>query len=120
MSAVADVALAGCLLVGAFAALSAGLGLLTLPDLLTRMHAATKPQAVGVVLILIAVGIRHPTVDVITTLVLIALLQLTTVPVAAHLVGRSAYRTGQVRSDLLYTDELRDALDRGAPPEDLD
>ncbi|MFC9974161.1 monovalent cation/H(+) antiporter subunit G [Spirillospora sp. NPDC127200] len=100
------------LLVGAGAALSAGLGLLRLPDLLVRMHAATKPQAVGLVLVLIAVGMRFPTLEVITTLVLVALLQLVTVPVAAHIVGRAAYRTGQVRPDLLYVDELDAALDK--------
>ena len=44
-------------------------------------------------------------------LVLVAAMQLLTTPVAAHMVGRAAYRTGQVREDLLLTDELTTALD---------
>lgn len=44
-------------------------------------------------------------------LVVIAALQLLTTPVAAHMVGRAAYRTGQVRDDLLVTDELTTALE---------
>ncbi|MBW8480992.1 monovalent cation/H(+) antiporter subunit G [Actinomadura parmotrematis] len=114
MSLAAQLPIAAFLLVGASASIGAGLGLLRLPDLLTRMHAATKPQSVGLLLVLVAVGIRFPTGEVITTLVLIALLQLTTVPVAAHLVGRAAYRTGQVRSEDLYVDELAEALDAAA------
>ncbi|WP_067476170.1 monovalent cation/H(+) antiporter subunit G [Actinomadura hibisca] len=100
------------LLVGSAASLSAGLGLFRLPDLLTRMHATTKPQAVGLLLVLTAVGVRFPTVEVITTLVLVMALQLTTVPVAAHIVGRAAYRSGLLRPDLLYVDELDAALDK--------
>jgi multicomponent Na+:H+ antiporter subunit G len=44
-------------------------------------------------------------------LVLVAAMQLLTTPVAAHMVGRAAYRTGQVREDLLRTDELTTALE---------
>ncbi|MFB4302155.1 monovalent cation/H(+) antiporter subunit G [Actinomadura sp. NTSP31] len=102
---------AAFLLLGAGASLSAGLGLLRLPDLFTRMHAATKSQAVGLLLVLVGVGIRFPTIEVLTSLVLVALLQIMTVPVAAHLVGRAAYRTGRVDRDLLHVDELERALE---------
>lgn len=102
---------AAFLLLGAGASVSAALGLLRLPDLFTRMHAATKSQAVGLLLVLVGIGIRFPTVDVITSLVLVALLQIITVPVAAHLIGRAAYRTGQVDRALLHTDELAQALE---------
>lgn len=47
----------------------------------------------------------------ITTLVLVGVFQLFTAPVAAHMVGRAAYRAGLFRRDLLLTDEL--AADRG-------
>lgn len=102
---------AAFLLLGAGASFSAGLGLLRLPDLFTRMHAATKSQAVGLLLVLAGVGVRFPTIEVLTSLVLVALLQIITVPVAAHLVGRAAYRTGHVDRELLHTDELERALE---------
>jgi multicomponent Na+:H+ antiporter subunit G len=104
-----------CLLLGATASLGAGLGLLRLPDLLTRMHAATKPQAVGLLLVLVAVGVHFPNGAVTSTLVLVMALQLVTVPIAAHMVGRAAYRTGQVSPERLYQDDLNAALE---PPED--
>ncbi|WP_019630745.1 monovalent cation/H(+) antiporter subunit G [Actinomadura atramentaria] len=123
MSTIGTVVIAVFLLAGALAALSAGLGMVLLPDLASRMHAATKPQAIGIVLILVAVAVKFPSPGVLTTIVLIVLLQLTTVPVAAQLVGRAAYRSGQVRSDHLYLDELEVALraaDAGAAPPDED
>jgi multicomponent Na+:H+ antiporter subunit G len=40
------------------------------------------------------------------TLVLVGLFQVITAPVVAQLLGRSAYRAGTVRRDLLVVDEL--------------
>jgi multicomponent Na+:H+ antiporter subunit G len=95
-----------CLLCGAALSLAAGLGLTRFPDLLSRMHAATKPQVLGLLLILSGTALRLATVVDITTLVLVGVFQLATGPVAAHMVGRAAYRAGQFRRDLLVTDEL--------------
>jgi multicomponent Na+:H+ antiporter subunit G len=106
VQAVADVLAAVCLLSGALLSLAAGIGLLRFPDLLSRMHAATKPQVLGLLLILAGAALRlQNTVDV-TTLVLVGVFQLATAPVAAHMVGRAVYRSGQVRKDLLVVDEL--------------
>src|SRR3712207_7091206 len=44
---VADVLASVCLLGGAFLAFAAGVGVLRFPDLLSRMHAGTKPQTLG-------------------------------------------------------------------------
>ncbi|MDF9813413.1 monovalent cation/H(+) antiporter subunit G [Streptomyces sp. SPB162] len=115
--AVCDWAAAVCLLLGAALCFVAGIGLLRLPDTLTRMHAATKPQVLGLLLVLLGVALRLRSWVDLGTLVLIGTFQLTTVPVAAHLVGRAAYRTGQVRADRLVLDELDDHLTRpGAGP----
>ncbi|BCB89643.1 monovalent cation/H(+) antiporter subunit G [Phytohabitans suffuscus] len=106
LSDVVNVLAAACLLSGAFLSLAAGLGLLRFPDLLSRMHAATKPQVLGLLLILTGTALRLGTVVDITTLILVGAFQLATAPVAAHMVGRAAYRTVQFRRDLLITDEL--------------
>jgi len=118
MNAVLDVASAVCLVAGALLSLAAGVALLRFPDLLSRMHAATKPQVLGLLLVLLGCGLRlRDPVDV-TTLLLVALFQLGTAPVAAHMVGRAAYRAGQVRAGLLVVDELADRADRvGREPE---
>ncbi|MDM7854860.1 monovalent cation/H(+) antiporter subunit G [Cellulomonas alba] len=109
---VADVAAAVCLLGGAFLAFAAGVGALRFPDLLARMHAATKPQVLGLVLVLVGLALRLRDRGPVWALVLVALFQMLTAPVAAHLVGRAGYRTGKVRADLLVTDELTRDLER--------
>ncbi|MGH9249679.1 MAG: monovalent cation/H(+) antiporter subunit G [Acidimicrobiales bacterium] len=106
-----DVASACCLVAGALLGLAAAIGLVRFPDLLSRMHAATKPQTLGLLFVLLGVGLRLRDTSVVGMLVVVAALQLLTTPVAAHMVGRAAYRTGQVRDDLLVTDELTTALE---------
>ena len=103
---VADVASAVCLLGGAFLAFAAGVGVLRFPDLLARMHAGTKPQVLGLALVLIGLALRLRSGGAVWALVLVAVFQMLTAPVAAHMVGRAGYRTGKVRSDLLVVDEL--------------
>lgn len=89
----------------------AGIGILRFPDLLSRMHAATKPQVLGLAFLMIGLALELRTGVAIWTLVLVLLLQLITAPVSAHMVGRSGYRTGRVRRDLLIVDELTDDLE---------
>ncbi len=106
MSVVADVAAGTCFLVGSFLALVAGIGLVRFPDLLARMHAATKPQVLGLILMVVGLAIDLRSAPVLGTLLLVIMFQLITAPVAAHMVGRAGYRTGKIRSDLLVRDEL--------------
>ena len=49
---VADTGAAICLSLGALLTLIAAVGILRFPDVLTRMHSATKPQVLGLLLIL--------------------------------------------------------------------
>jgi len=104
--AVADVASAICLLGGAFLAFAAGVGLVRFPELLARMHSATKPQVLGLILVLIGLALRLRSGPAVWMLALVAVFQLLTSPVASHMVGRAGYRTGKVRSELLEVDEL--------------
>jgi multicomponent Na+:H+ antiporter subunit G len=105
-STIADVLGAICLVCGALLSLAAGIGLVRFPDVLSRMHAATKPQVLGVLLILLGVGLRLRVGADMTTLLLIGVFQLATAPVAAHMVGRASYRSGRHRPELLIVDEL--------------
>lgn len=107
---VADVVSAVCFLAGSALSLVAGVGLIRFPDLLSRMHAATKPQVLGLVLMVIGLAVHLRDPRVLGTLALVVLFQMITAPVAAHMVGRAGYRTGKIRSDLLVVDEL--TLDR--------
>jgi multicomponent Na+:H+ antiporter subunit G len=120
-TAVADVLAAICLLGGALLAFAAGVGVVRFPDLLSRMHSATKPQVLGLVLVLIGLALRLRSGPALWMLVLVAVFQMLTSPVAAHMVGRAGYRTGKVDHGLLVVDELtadQDAADLQAAEHD--
>ena len=121
MSVVVDVLALGCLLAGAFLCLTAGLGLVRFPDVLSRMHAGTKPQVLGVLLVMVGAAIRLHGWSATWMLLLVAVFQMLTAPVSAHMISRVAYRRRHVRRDLLLVDELRvaegqDSVYRGDEP----
>lgn len=105
-----DVLAGICFVAGSFLTLAAGVGVVRFPDLLARMHAGSKPQVLGVLLGLIGLALRIRVGPVIWTLALVALFQMLTAPVAAHLVARAGYRTGKIQPDRLEVDELTDDL----------
>jgi multicomponent Na+:H+ antiporter subunit G len=105
-----DIVGAVCVMIGAFLCLAAAVGLARFPDVLSRMHAATKPQTLGLILIVTGVELSLRSWAAFGTVLLIAALQFMTAPVAAHLVSRTVYRSNQVRRDLLDRDDLADDL----------
>ena len=121
LPSVLDIVGAVLVVLGALLALAAAIGLLRLPDVLSRMHAATKPQTAGLVLIVIGTALLLRTSADVWMLLLVGAFQLVTAPVTAHLVGRLAYRSGGVRPDLLHRDDLADTpapeRDRRAGPD---
>jgi multicomponent Na+:H+ antiporter subunit G len=110
--AVLDAAGGLCLLLGAFMCLAGAVGLVRFADTLSRLHAATKPQTLGLILVLMGLALTLRTWAAVTTLVFVGATQFFTSPVTAQLVGRSAYRHRSVRHDLLIVDELSEALAR--------
>ena len=107
---VLDVLGAALVLLGCFLCFAAALGIVRFPDVFSRMHAATKPQTLGLILVAAGVELSLRSWAAFGTVVLIAALQLTTAPVAAHLVARTVYRSLQVRHDLIARDDLADDL----------
>ena len=94
--AVIDVAILVLILLGAVLCLSAAVGLLRFRDVPSRLHAATKPQVLGLILICLAIALSQRTVGgILIGLALVApivLMQFATAPLSAHIVGRQAYR----------------------------
>lgn len=91
---IADLIVAALLLAGGFFALVAAVGVARLPDVFIRMHASTKAGTLGGGLILAAVAVAQWEAGVTTRVVLIIAFLLVTAPIAAHLIGRAAYRIG--------------------------
>jgi multicomponent Na+:H+ antiporter subunit G len=115
---ITDTAGAVLVFLGAAVCLLGVIGMLKLPDVLSRGHAATKPQALGLLLVLAGVALRLRSGMDLATLALIGFFQLMTSPVAAHLVARSAYRTGQVERGELLFDDLDAQLTQPGPEPD--
>ena len=109
-----DVIVSVLLIGGALMSLAAGVGLVRFPDLLSSMHAATKPQVLGLLLFLLALAVDHGAWALVPVLVLCWIFQLLTSPVSAHMVGRAGYRTRHLRRELLTLDELDDVVSRAA------
>lgn len=116
--AVIDVAVLVLILLGALLCLSAAVGLLHFRDVPSRLHAATKPQVLGLVLICLAVALSQRSVGgILLGIVLVApivLMQFATAPLSAHMVGRQAYRNGTMEQRTLVVDELADS--KQTPP----
>lgn len=102
MEAVASV----LILAGALLALLAAIGLQRFDDVFARMHSATKPATLGLILILSGAALMLPIPGAVAKLLLVVLLQFITAPIAAHLVGRAAFRTGKELSpDTIVVEE---------------
>lgn len=87
-----DVLTSIAVITGAALALVAAIGVHRLPDVLSRMHAATKPATLGILLVLIGVALRDGRLAVVAKVGLVAALQFLTAPTGAHMVGRAVHR----------------------------
>lgn len=98
-------------LIGALLCLTASIGLLRFPDVPARLHAATKPQVLGMMVIAVGVAVALHSWTAFAFLVPVVLIQLATAPISAHMVARQAYRNGSVDRETIVIDELADDIE---------
>ena len=94
------------MLFGASFMLLASIGMLRLPDIFLRMHASTKSGTLGVMGFLAAVAIHFADFTIAIQALLTILFVCLTAPVAAHVMGRSAYWVGVPMWKKSVIDEL--------------
>jgi multicomponent Na+:H+ antiporter subunit G len=87
------------LLLGGFFALIAAIGVLRLPDVLTRMHASTKAGILGSSLILIGGAIYLQETEITVRVIAIILFLMLTAPIGAHMIGRASVRELPTKKD---------------------
>jgi multicomponent Na+:H+ antiporter subunit G len=95
----------------------AGIGLLRMPDLLTRMHASSKAGTLGAALVLLAVALHFGDAAVTARVVVVCVFLLLTAPIASHVIARAAYRVGVPLSDETVVDEFAETLRHPADEE---
>jgi multicomponent Na+:H+ antiporter subunit G len=88
--------------IGAVLLVIAAWGVITLPDALSRQHAATKAGTLALALVLLGAGLLMPSGEWAWRLALILGFLIATLPVASHLLARAA----------VVEAELHDAVER--------
>jgi multicomponent Na+:H+ antiporter subunit G len=104
-----DLLVAACLLLGTFLMVITALGLLRLPDVFCRMHAAGKAGTLGVVLIILGavIALAGTPNDVSIRGPLAVVFQFLTTPAATHLLARASYVCDYPLSERTAVDELK-------------
>lgn len=107
IGAIADI-IAGLLLIaGAIFALLAAVGLWRLPDIYSRMHAASKAGTLGSGLLLIALAVHAGDTSTTSRAIAGVVFFLLTAPISAHLLAKAAYAVGYRLSKETVMDELK-------------
>jgi multicomponent Na+:H+ antiporter subunit G len=106
------------ILAGGALALLAGIGLVRLPDVFARMHAATKPATLGLVLVCLGAALTDAEAADVAKLLLVVVLQFLTAPVGAHMVGRAASHAGVLLEAKTVLDEMAPVARRRGRPDD--
>lgn len=100
--------------IGTFFIFSASLGIIRLPDVYTRLHAATKSATLGVIGILLAAFLyflyEHQVFS--GKLLLGILFVMMTSPIAGHMISRAAYRVGVALDEKTIRDDLEPYLEK--------
>ncbi|MDX1689950.1 MAG: monovalent cation/H(+) antiporter subunit G [Acidimicrobiia bacterium] len=100
--------------IGAMLMVVSALGVLRFPGPVARLHAATKAASAGLALVCLGAGLAlgGPALPL---MVLVALFQLLTAPIAGHLLGRAAHDADDGAAGRLVRDDLGDLPRPSAP-----
>lgn len=110
------------LTIGVVFMLIAAFGVLRMPDVFLRMSASTKAATLGVGGVLLAAAVHFRELGIASRTIAIIVFTMLTVPVAAHMIGRAAYRNGVGLWSGTVLDELEGKYDpetgelQGSPP----
>jgi len=104
--------IAGLILLGAALCAVSSFGLIRMPDVYTRSHAATKSSTLGVMSILVGAFLYFYLHHEVTSakMLLAIVFVFATAPVAGHLIGRAAYRIGVPLSERTVQDDLAERV----------
>lgn len=111
MNEIAELFIVFFILVGGFFSLVAAFGVLRLPDIYTRNHAASKSATLGVMSVLFGAFLYFYFLEghFNSRLILGIVFFFMTSPVAGHLINRAAYNTGVEMWEQSAYDDLKKA-----------
>jgi len=91
---------------GGLFSLLAALGILVMPDVYTRMQAASKAVTFGTTSIVLAAALHFQDAGVTARCLLVCVFLFVTIPAASHLIARAAYRAHEPLAPETSVDEL--------------
>jgi multicomponent Na+:H+ antiporter subunit G len=106
-----EIVMTALLIVGGAFLLLAAVGIVRMPDLYSRIQAATKAATLGVGCIILALAIHFEDLGITVRALLVIAFLFITQPVAAHMIGRAAYFVGVPLWEHTIMDELRGRYD---------
>lgn len=101
-----------CFLAGATLAMLAGVGVVRMPDVFTRMQASTKASTLGLGFLLLGLVIEQPALAIVMRAVIIVVFMMLTSAVAAHVIARAAALTGSPLWEGTRVDERPERTDQ--------
>lgn len=107
----AEIVIIGLLVLGTMFCVLAAIGMARMPDVYSRMQAATKAGTLGVACLLLATSMHAASLPVIVEGILVILFLFLTSPIASHLIARSAYFVDVPRWKNTTIDELKGCYD---------
>lgn len=117
---VQDYLAAVLILIGSGFTLTAAVGLVRLPDLYTRMHAASKAGTLGSCVVLLALAVQADDAAISLRALAGVVFFLLTVPISSHLLAKAAHRAGYALWEHSECDELQAALQESGPASGAD
>jgi len=106
LSATLLIATGVLLIVGALFTLTAAVGILRLPDLYTRMHAASKAGTMGSCVMLLALAFAAADPAIVARALAGIVFFLLTVPISSHLLAKAAHFAGYPLAQVTARDDL--------------
>lgn len=105
-----------CLIAGLFFMLVGAVGVLRLPDVFHRLHAASKCSTLGMMGLVLAASFHVATPDVIAKSIAVILFIFVSNPVGSHMLAKAAHRDKSPQWKGTISDELADdqAKDKAA------
>ncbi|MGM0650167.1 MAG: monovalent cation/H(+) antiporter subunit G [Bacteroidota bacterium] len=97
------------LIIGTVFIFVATIGLLKMPDVYLRMSASTIAGTLGVACILIAVAFHYGSLRMGLHVLGVIIFLLLTVPIGAHIIGRTSHKIGLKMWDKTVWDDLGDS-----------
>lgn len=107
MSWLVSVLLVFLIISGSVFSLLAAVGINRLPDVYSRMHAASKAGTIGSGILLLAAGIYSHDISIVARALAGFLFFILTAPVAAHLLAKAFYAAGYRMSHVSVVDEMK-------------